>query len=219
MIRRFERTGVIKLFLAVTGQDKNAARADGLRGLHIAQPVAYDGAKRQIQFEIFSRAQQQTGLGFSAIATLPVRRFSGCGMVRAEINAINSRSVKFKFRLHLGVNLSQKFFAEKSASYAGLIGDDDHQPAGFVDQPDCFSREIEKPELGQIAYVTDLFIQSPVAVNEDGSAQIFRFAGFVHFAGILNLTEALWLIGGSDGGYKKESGYRFIQIGSRPLIA
>ncbi len=110
-------TAIVKMLLE---------RAHRNRGLQIAQAVAHNRHIGQLDIEALGDLQQQSRLGFAAIA-------GGIGRVRAEKDGVEPATDLGEAAHHLVVDGVERIHAEQPAPHARLVGRDHHPPAPLVE--------------------------------------------------------------------------------------
>ena len=120
--------------------------------------------------EIARRLFEQAGLRLAAIAGDGVTRDRALRMMRAIIERVDAGAGGGELPPDLVVETLDVVLAVIAARDARLVGDDDRQEAGVVQQPHRLGRAGDQVELLETMHVAVVDIEHAVAIEEGGRA-------------------------------------------------
>src|SRR5215207_5446989 len=120
---------VFVLAAAVAGQDEGGADARVARQLRVAVAVADHPAPREVDAQLFGRAADEAGPGLAAVAVEAVRRLADRRVMRAVVDGVEPRAALLQFGGEDAVDAADHLLREIAARHAGLVGDEDGEPA------------------------------------------------------------------------------------------
>jgi hypothetical protein len=129
-------------------------------GFHVREPVADDGARREIDGPVLGRPQEQGRAGLSAIALL-------LGGVRAIIEGVDRGPEAPKLLVESLVDPVKGLFREEAPAHAGLVRHADDEIAVLAKEPEGVAnptKQLGPVRIGQIVQVRH---HRPIAVHED----------------------------------------------------
>src|SRR6266849_6146418 len=151
---------------AITRKHKRSSRPGVLCQLNVTSFVSYDEGSREVDIVLASCLIQHPGSWLSALAIGPVTRGSDFGMMRTIVHRVYSRALASKLFDHSRMNSFKCFFAVHPARDARLVGYDDGQQSGLVDQSHRFGSPRVDDQLVRRRHVADIFVERAVAVDE-----------------------------------------------------
>src|SRR5258706_2977833 len=155
-----------KSLAAITRKHKRCARPSVLRKLHITSFVSDDEGLREVDIVLASCPVQHPGPWLSALAGGPVSGVSHIGMMRTIVHRVYSRSLAGKLFDHSRMNGAECCFAVHPARDPRLVGYDDGQQSGLVDQSHRFGSPRVDDQLVVRRHVADIFVERAVTVDE-----------------------------------------------------
>src|SRR6266567_1064096 len=151
---------------AITRKNKGSAPPRVLCQLDVTSFVADDEGPREVDIVLASCPVQHPGSWLSALAIGPVTRAADFGMMRTIVHRVYSRALASKLFDHSRMNSVECFFAVHPARDPRLVGYDDGQQSGLVDQSHGFGSPRVHDQLVRRRHVADIFVERAVAVDE-----------------------------------------------------
>src|SRR6267378_4253921 len=115
-------TPIFPFAAAVAGEHEHGCGAGRLSRFDVRWLVADHDRPGQVQAQLRRRAKQETRLGLSALARLPVRRLTGCRMMGAHVERVEPRPYGVQLAFELGVDGDERLVGEIASCDAGLVG-------------------------------------------------------------------------------------------------
>src|SRR5690606_37615779 len=122
-------------------------------------------------------ADQHAGLGFAVVRVLAKAFDRSFLVIGAVIDAVDPGLPGREFAVHPRVERLHLLFGVVAACDAGLVGNDEHPPAVFVERLDRLRRAFDPFEVFRKVDVSAIDVQDAVSVQEQGWA---RRAGGKH---------------------------------------
>ena len=136
----------------------------------VAVPVADEEALAAIDIEIAGGLREQAGLRLAAVASHTVACDERLRVVWTVIESVDTRALGGKPRRELVVETPDVVFAVKPARNTRLVGHDNHQVSGIVQEPHCFACTRDDIELIDPVDVAVIDVEDAVAIEERGGA-------------------------------------------------
>src|SRR5215213_650679 len=135
------------------------------RQLDVAISIANHPARTQIDLEVLRGAFDQPRFRFATVAVEAVRRLADGRVMRAIVDRVELRILEVT--LELIVNVDDQVLGKVTTRDAGLVRDQDRQPAIVIQDPDRLRRIRKHAKTRGVIDVPNLLGNRAIAIDEN----------------------------------------------------